>query len=217
MILMMKKIKIKGEKIMENYINLYGNKIELTQEQIEKIAESVGRKQVKLGDIPAGDLAKIGKYEFIVLEHSKETTAIILKDLLYENKQFGSNNNYKDSNADKLCCEFEKEIAKIVGEDNLIEHTVDLTSDDGLKDYGSVKRKMSLITTELYRRYVEIFDKYKLDKWWWLATADSTPTHTNNTWVRCVSPVGNVNYHFCNYERGVRPFCILKSNIFVSK
>ena len=201
---------------MENYINLYGNKIELTQEQIEKIAESVGIKQVKLCDIPSGEVIKLGKYEFIVLEHSKETTAIILKDLLYENKQFGSNNNYKDSNADKLCCEFADEIAKIVGEDNLIEHTVDLTSDDGLKDYGSVKRKMSLITTELYRRYVEIFDKHKIEKWWWLSTADSTPTHANNTWVKCVSPIGYFDGNGYSNYFGVRPVLVFVSDISVS-
>ena len=205
------------KKPMKNYIYLNGSKIDLTEKQVEEIQKSFGIKPIKLSDISTGKTFKIGKYEFIVLEHSAETTAVILKDLLFEEEKFGRNNNYDGSNVDKLCQDFARQIADIVGEENLIEHTVDLTSDDGLKDYGSVKRKMSLLTTELYRRYVYTLDKHKIDKWWWLATAYSTPTHDNADWIKCVSPSGiifNVIYYF---NLGVRPFCILKSNIFVSK
>ena len=198
-----------------NYIMVNDVKIELTDEQIKKIVESYGT-GVKLSDVQVGEVIKIGGYEFIVLEHSKETTAVILKGFLHDSETFGSNNKYTGSNVDELCDEFGKEIEKLVGEDNLMLHTVDLTSNDGLKDYGKVERKMSLLTAELYRRYVEILDKYKLDKWWWLSTPWSTPTHGYEASVLCVSPSGNFNFsYYCNL--GVRPFCILKSNIFVSK
>ena len=202
---------------MNNYVIFNGVKIELTQEQSEQIEKAIGSKNVKLSDIEPGNTFKIGQYELIVLEHSAETTAVILKGLYAEEEKFGSNNNFDGSNADKLCQDFAREIADIVGEDNLIKHTVDLTSDDGLKDYGSVKRKASLLTTDLYRRYVYTLDKYKIDKWWWLATPYSTPTHDNENWIKCVSPSGDFNYDLYFSINGVRPFCILKSNIFVSK
>ena len=201
---------------MKNYIKIGGVKIELTDEQAEKIKCNfcVG---LKLSDVNVGETFKIGKYEFIVLEHSKETTAAILKDLLYDCEIFGGHNNYVESNVDKKCSEFGVIIANIIGENNLIKHTVDLIADDGLKDYGKVIRNMSLITAQLYRRYVEILDKYKIDKWWWTATAHSTPKHGNKEWVKCVSPSGSLNFDgYINYI-GVRPFCILNSNIFVSK
>ena len=202
---------------MKNYISLNGKKIELTAEQVAEMQKSLGIGQVKLKDIPVGEPFKIGDYELVVLEHSKETTAVILKGLLHEEEQFGKTNNFENSNADKLCQEFGKKLSAIIGEENLIEHTVDLTSDDGLKDYGSIKRKMSLLTANLYRRYVEILDKHKVKAWWWLATAHSTPTHDSSSWVKCVSPGGGISLIIYDYGLGVRPFCILNSNIFVSR
>ncbi len=202
---------------MKNYIKINNQKIELTDEQVREIQQSFGIEQIRLSDIPVGETFKVGKYEFIVLEHAKDTTAVILKDLLYENKKFGKDNNYKNSDVDVLCNDFANEISEIIGKDNLIEHTVDLTSDDGLKDYGKIKRIMSLLTTDLYRRYVEILDKYNVNKWWWLATAFSIPKHDPDNWVKCVSPSGYINNNFYDNYIGVRPFCILNSNIFVSK
>ena len=202
---------------MKNYIKIYNQKIALTDEQVRKIQQSFGFEQIKLSDISINDTFKIGKYEFIVLEHSKDTTAVILKDLLFENKEFGKSNNYKNSYVDNLCGDFANEISSIIGADNIIEHTIDLTSDDGLKDYGKIKRHISLLTTDLYRRYVEILDKHKVNKWWWLATADSTPTHNISNLVKCVSPSSLIRYnYFYSFNFGVRPFCILKSSIVVS-
>lgn len=202
---------------MENYIYLNGSKINLTEEQVKDMQKSFGIKPMKLSDIPTGETFKIGEYEFIALEHAKETTAVLLKGFLHNEKAFGKNNNYNGSYIDDICNDFAKKISDIVGDDNLIEHTVDLTSDDGLKDYGTIKRKMSLLTTDLYRRYVEILDKHNPKKYWWLATAYSTPTHDNSNWVKCVSPGGCISIGSFHDNRGVRPFCILKSNILVSK
>ncbi len=202
---------------MKNYIKVNNQKIELTDEQVREIQQSFGIEQIRLSDIPVGETFKVGEYEFIVLEHAKGTTAVILKDLLYESKKFGKDNDYKTSNVGFLCDKFAVVISEIVGIENLIEHTVDLTSDDGLKDYGKIKRSMSLLTTDLYRRYVEILDKYKVNKWWWLATAFSTPKHDPDNWVKCVSPSGCIYDGGYGNDGGVRPFCIFSSNIFVSK
>ena len=201
---------------MEIYI-INGQRIELTEEQIAEIERFLGVAKVKLADIPVGETFKIGKYEFIVLEQYSDETAIILKDLIKKSEKFGDCNNFNDSNADHICKKFADEIEGIVGVESLTLHTVDLTSDDGLKCYGVIERKMSLLTTEMYRYYVEILDRYKLDKWWWLATAYSTPKHDNDNWVKCVAPSGGIYFYSYYDVIGVRPFCILKSNIFVIK
>ena len=201
---------------MKNYININNQKIMLTDEQVREIQQSFGFSG-KLADIAAGDTFKAGEYEFIVLEHSKETTAVILKNLLIDDVKFGKNNNYDGSNVERICNDFADKLADILGSHAIVEHTVDLTSDDGLKDYGKIKRRVSLLTANQYRRYVEILDKHKINVWWWLATAFSTPTHNAHNWVKCVSSYGGVSFNFCNFDHGVRPFCILKSNIFVSK
>ncbi len=202
-----------------NYLTLNGKRIDLTDEQVKEIEKTFNFNRIKVSEVAVGDTFKIGEYEFIVLEHSSDTTAIILKDLLPETSEFGKNNNFADDECvvkEKLT-KFAGEIESIVGEDNLVLHTVDLTSDDGLDDYGTTKAKMSLLTCNHYRKYVKILDKYKLDKWWWLVTPYSTPTHDAASWIKCVSPDGGINYGSYDYFNGVRPFCILKSNIFVSK
>lgn len=202
---------------MNNYICINNQKVELTQEQTEQIRVSFGLPAVQLKELGPGDTFKIGSHEFIVLEHCGEDTAVIRKDLLSEKMAFGKNNNYNGSDVDTRCSAFAVEIACIIGEENVLLHTVDLTSDDGLKDYGMVERFASLLTTERYRWYVEILDKFPIKAYWWLATAYSTPRHDNEVWVKCVSPSGNFNFVNYDYVSGVRPFCIFKSSIFVSK
>lgn len=204
------------------YICIGGKKIEFTEEQVAKLCgavsgETVVETGVKLSTLGEGETFKVGEHEFIVLEHLEGNTAVILKNLLYTDKEFGENNNYADSDVDTICNEFGDKIKGIVGADNLVEHIVDLTSDDGLKDYGTIHRFMSLITADMYRRYVAVLDEHKIDAWWWLATPFSTPRHDDSDWVKCVSPHGYVDCNDYDFSYGVRPFCILKSNIFVSK
>ena len=202
---------------MKNYINICGQQIELNAEQVEQLRGILGKADIRLSDIPTGETFKLGDHEMIVLEQSGDTTAVIRRKLLVENMVFGKNNRYEGSNVDAECGKFADEIAAIVGAENLVEHTVDLTADDGLKDYGKIRRRASLLTADLYRRYVEILDRHKTGKWWWLATPHSTEKHGNVSWVKCVAPSGNIDFVNYNSITGVRPFCILKSNIFVSK
>ena len=208
---------------MKNFVTINGEVKELTEEQAQVIASAIKewgnekKKKTQLSDISAGEVFRIGEYEFIVLEHRGEETAVILKNLLKKGLSFGFSNNYKGSNVDSACCEFASLVAAIVGKDNMVEHTVDLTADDGLKDYGSITRLVSSITADIYRRYVEILDKYNPNAWWWLASPVSTKRHENDRWIKCVSPSGCLNGAFYFNVTGVRPFCILKSTIFVSR
>ena len=204
---------------MKNYFYLNGTKIELTEEQARQITESFNiAPKMLLAEKAVGNTAKIGDYEFIVLKHNNGTTQLILKDLLGEvDVVFGENNNdYRKSNVRKILCDFADKLSGIIGAENLIEHAVDLTSDDGLKDYGTTVERVSLLTAERYREFVDVLDKERLDKWWWLATPHSTSRHENANWVKVVSPSGDfVNYGYDNGS-GVRPFCILNSDISVS-
>ena len=204
---------------MNGYVVIGGVTYDLVERKAltaeEAIANVTG--MVPLGTVAVGDTAKVGKYEMIVLEHTEEGTVMICKDPIERKAEFGENNNYNGSNVDELCGEITEQLRIIVGYENVVAFSVDLTSDDGLKDYGVIRRKAALLTTEQYRKYVQILDRYKQDDWWWLATPHSTATHENADWVKCVSPAGRV-VNFYYYGRGgVRPFCILKSSIFVSK
>lgn len=198
----------------KNYICINGKKTELTKEQLKQ-----------LGIIPQtcylsedGKIAHIGEYEFIVIKTDEKlgTTHLIMKDKLGEDMEFGSNNDYRTSEIKKVLDKFADEISEIVGEENLVEHIVDLTADDGLKCYGTIKAKMSLFTANMVRENVEILDEFKLDEWWWTCTPYSTPKHENSALVKCVSPLGCLFYICYGISISVRPFCIVKSSIFVS-
>ena len=197
---------------MKNYICLNGKKTELTKEQLKQLGISV-KPLATLSD--DGKIVKVGDYEFIVLKNNGDTVELLLKDTLC-NKPFGSNNNFAESDIRDYLDKFADKLAELVGEDNIVEHTVDLTADDGLKCYGSCDCRVSLLTAQMYRENVYAIDKYKLDKWWWLSTAYSTPKHDDSCWVKCVSPYGCINFDGCGNYCGLRPFCILKSNIFKS-
>ena len=204
---------------MSDYIVIQDQKIELTQELVEEIKKKICQpeKQTPLAEIAEGETFKIGGYEFIVLEQTGDTTAVILKELYGKKTQFGENNNFSGSTVDGICEKFADELAKLIGSDALIEHEVDLTADDGLNDYGTVNRRVSLLTAQQYRKHVYKLDKHKLDAWWWLATPFSTKAHGIEYAVKCVAPSGYISIN-CDFDYyGVRPFCILKSTIFVSK
>lgn len=204
---------------MKNYIYINGQQIELTEEQVQQIMESYRIQQKQLAEYAVGDAVKIGNFEMVVLEQLDGQTALILKGMYGEDSAFGEeNNNYNGSYVDLRCQQFAQELSEVVGWDNIVLHQVDLTSDDGLKDYGVVERRASLITAEMYRKFVEILDTVNPKCWWWLATPHSTKRHENDAWAKCVAPSGNIYYGrvFYDYDNGVRPFCILKSTIFVS-
>lgn len=203
---------------MQNFISVDGQQIKLTAEQVEKIVADLGIKiqRKPLAECQPGELVKISDFEMLVLEQRDGETALILKDVYGEETTFGENNNYVGSNVDNRCQEFEKVLTECVGADNIITHFVDLTSNDGMKCYGTTERKVSSLTADMYRKFVYILDTAKLDRWWWLATPWSTERHDNDRWTLCVAPSGIILNGGYNFDRGVRPFCILKSSIFVS-
>lgn len=197
----------------KNYICINGKKTELTKDQLKQlgiIAETCYLSE-------DGKIAHIGDYEFIVIKTDEKlgTTELLLKNSLGDMK-FGASNDFRNSEIRKRLQQFAIEIGDIIGEGNLVEHIVDLTADDGLKCYGAIKAKMSLFTANMVRENVEILDEFKLDKWWWTCTPYSTPKHEDSKWVKCVSPRGGFSGNDYCSAGAVRPFCIVKSSIFVS-
>ena len=173
-----------------------------------------------LFEIAAGDTFKVGKFEFIVLEQSRahDKTKVLLKDFWTTTKFDDDTNDYKNSwIREKLNGEFLDELANEIGRNNIVLHTVDLTADDGRKDYSSCNDCVSLLTCDMYRKYVDIIDKYRITSdWGWLATPCSTSSNGYSFTVRCVYRDGTLFNYDCYYVNGVRPFCIFKSDIFVS-
>lgn len=124
--------------------------------------------------------------------------------------EFGTDNNYANSTLreELLTHEFTLNIQKEY-RDRLVPVTMDLTSLDGLKDYGKVTDIIGVPDLNLYRECRE--NILAGDRWWWLSTPDSTPSGTGSSGVQYVGSDGNVVWDGCACSRDVRPFFILKS------
>lgn len=93
---------------------------------------------------------------------------------------------------------------------------LDLTSDDGMTDYGITSAMIGLLSCEQFRKYRALIPNLNAEDWWWLVTPDSCLPQWSEL-VRGVNSGGTLSYGdaYCGSE-GVRPLCILKSEILVS-
>lgn len=203
------------------------NKMKIAKEMtISEINEALGydvkivkeHSKTQLANIEPYKTFKIGETEFIVLEQSYGKTFCLTKDFINENIQFDDNtNNLANASILNILDEFEDKITSQIGYDSLLYFNTDLTSDDGLKDYGCIRRKMSLLTAEQYRQHSLGIEQYPVNNWWWLATPLSTPHRNDNLCVRFVSTDGYLSCYNCYDGFGVRAVCLFDSNIFVSE
>lgn len=169
-----------------------------------------------LAEVANGELFEVAGIEFIKFADQNGQTVAVAKDVFFSS-EFGKNNNFATSEVKhKLEEEILSKLEKAIGSENIIEQEVDLLSFDGDDKWGKIKCKMSIPTFDFYRANVKIFDKYKPDQWWWLATPDTTSAHNNDNWILCVAPAGDVISFIYNNYLGVRPFLIFNSSISVS-
>lgn len=108
--------------------------------------------------------------------------------------------------------EFLRRLIKAGAPEEMFEYfNIDLTADDGLKNYGGDRVRIGLITCEEYRLLRGNIPALP-DRWWWTATPDSPI----NSFVRRVHSDGSLGNYSAYYGLGVRPLCNLKSEILVS-
>ena len=185
--------------------------VELLEKQ-----EEIGN--VELSTLKRGEVFQItGKRKYKVLEQYGDTTKIISLDLVKENVEFGDTSDYKTSKVKKLCdTEILKDFEKEFEAENIETHTADIITADGQK-LGTVDCKIRPITFDEAREYTDIIPNNDLNDWYWTLSPWSTEERGWEKNISIVSPSGVIsNYGFSN-GNGVRPVCILKSNIFVSK
>lgn len=175
--------------------------------------------KVQLSELKPGETFKIGKHDFIVLDHIGNTTKVISKGFIAENVVFDRDSkDYNTSNLKKVIDrDIQPVIEAVVGAENIVEHSVDLTSVDMQSEYKDCTCKVRPITFNEARRYNDLLVNKDLDDWWWTCTPWSTSDRGYNYSLAVVAPSGYFNGCNCYCNIGVRPFCILKSNIFVSK
>lgn len=195
--------------------------LELARELVRKLEEAEKDNKVQLSELQPGETFKIGEHDFIVLEQNvcNGTTNVISKGFMAKGIVFDSNT--RDYNKSNLKRAIEENIQPVIeseiGAGNIIKQAVSLTSVDMQDEFKPCYCKVRPITFNEARKYNNLLVNKDLDDWWWTCTPWSTADRGWKRTITVVSPSGDVNGSRCSISGGVRPFCILKSNIFVSK
>lgn len=192
--------------------------LQKAKELVELLEKQEKAGKVALSTLKRGDVFQTtGKRKYKILEQYGDTVKIISLDLVKENVKFGDNTDYNKSNVKKLCdIEILKDFEEEFGAENIEEHTADIITVDGQK-VGSVKCKIRPITFDEAREYTDITPNKELNDWYWALSPWSTEDRGWTSRNTVVSPSGYIFGINFSIEYGVRPVCILKSNIFVSK
>lgn len=184
------------------------------KEVLEELLRGVTN-QKQTNDLQMGESITIAGITWSKFAEDSEGNAYMLADENINNMKFGNNNDWRESPIrQKLNNALYQKIVDELGKDALVPIQTDLFSHDGLKDYGTCEDMISLLTYDLYRNNRNNI-KNK-DNCWWLCTPDSTPSGCSSSLVRYVVSCGDVGCGWCVYSVAVRPFFILKSDIFVS-
>ena len=195
------------------------NILELAKKLVAAIEKEDQKNKVMLKDIPVGGKFDTGIGRFIVLEQKENYTAVITEDLYREDVKFDDDcTDYKKSPLRELCeGEILNEFVAEFGEDNICENEAGLVTVDGQEVFGKLLTKVRPLTFDEAREYNDLLVNKDLPDWYWTCTPWSTKERGWKYSVAVVSPSGVINCDDCDDGVGVRPFCILKSNIFVSK
>ena len=193
--------------------------IKLVEKALEILKSEEKKEKVVLSSLKPGETFMIGEHEFIVLEQNYGTTNVISKNLMAQNVLFdGDTRDYNKSALKKYIDEKIKPIIlENVGAGNLVEHSVPLTSVDNQNEFNDCICEVRPITFDEAREYNDLLVNEDLPDYYWTLTPWSTDERGLKYDIAIVSPSCNINFNRCYNDRGVRPFCILKSNIFVSE
>ena len=157
--------------------------------------------------------------KWVVLEHEAGGRTLCLRLDLIPNKPFDEDNrnNFAISSSKEWMNGpyLDNLIDAVKGPHAFLSTELDLTADDGLKDYGTCTVTIFSLTVDQYRRNRDVIPN--ADDWWWLSTAYSTASNGYEHSARLVDSDGSLYWYYaCHGYGGLRPACYLKSDLMIS-
>ena len=167
---------------------------------------------------PRGTAFNYAGQRWVVLEHNA-TGTLCLTEKIVEDRAFddGNCNDFsKSSSLRYLNGPFLDTLIDAAGcSSAFLTSELDLTTDDGLKDYGTCTVTIFLLTVDQYRRNRDVIPN--ADDWWWLSTAFSTKSNGYESLARYVLADGTLSWSYAYYGcYGLRPACYLDSDLLIS-
>ena len=157
--------------------------------------------------------------KWVALEHEASGRTLCLSLDLIPNKPFDENNcnNFATSSSKEWMNGpyLDNLIDAVKGPHAFLTTELDLTADDGLKDYGTCTVTIFSLTVDQYRRNRDVIPL--VDDWYWLSTAYSTAANGYEHSARFVWNDGTLSgNNACDGHYGLRPACYLDSDLLIS-
>ena len=175
-------------------------------------------KKIALKNAARGTAFDYAGQSWILLENDDGRALCLSKDII-ETRAFdeGNCNNFAVASSNKYLNGpyLDNLVDACNGANAFLESELDLTTDDGLKDYGTCTVTIFLLTVDQYRRNRDVIPN--ADDWWWLSTAFSTKSNGYESLARDVGSDGTLygDDAYVGYG-GLRPACYLDSDLLIS-
>lgn len=158
----------------------------------------------------AGERFTRGGIEFVALGMEQGGVLAIVSELLEDEMPLDASNK-NDWRTSSLRKYLNGEYLEQFNRGDLLPFVSDLTSDDGMKDYGTAEDYVFLLSCDLYRKYRESVPRF--NNWWWTLTPwTCTPSNAHD--ARIVVSSGGVHSGYAYVGHGVAPACIFNPEIF---
>lgn len=166
-------------------------------------------KKIALKNAARGTAFDYAGQSWILLENDDGRALCLSKDII-ETRAFdeGNCNNFAVASSKEYLngAYLDNLLEDVNGPNAFLTTELDLTTDDGLKDYGTCTVTIFLLTVDQYRRNRDVIPN--ADDWWWLSTAFSTKSNGYESLARLVITDGTLSRSYACYGRlGLRPAC----------
>lgn len=157
--------------------------------------------KIEVGTLNPGDTFTQNGEKFIVLDKKSNGEVFIIKaDFLDGSYEFGENNDWRESliRTSMNSGEIYQHMCELFGAENIIDMHRDLTSLDGLDDYGTCIDKVSMLTAAEYAKHHKILGVMSEYECSWLTiTPTSTPSNGYTGNVCYVDSYGILDWNDC--------------------
>ena len=157
-------------------------------------------KKIALKNAARGTAFDYAGQSWILLENDDGRALCLSKDII-ETRAFdeGNCNNFAVASSKEYLngAYLDNLLEDVNGPNAFLTTELDLTTDDGLKDYGTCTVTIFLLTVDQYRRNRDVIPN--ADDWWWLSTAFSTKSNGYESLARRVRSGGTLGWSFA-YE-----------------
>lgn len=144
-------------------------------------------KKIALKNAARGTAFDYAGQSWILLENDDGRALCLSKDII-ETRAFdeGNCNNFAAASSKEYLngAYLDNLLEDVNGPNAFLTTELDLTTDDGLKDYGTCTVTIFLLTVDQYRRNRDVIPNE--DDWWWLSTAFSTKSNGYESLARLV-------------------------------